>query len=175
MPVFAETVDAEERERFAGGCDGELPARAARASARAAPRRSRETIETSAITVSGCRPGHPVLVRISYHPRWKATTGEKVWLAAPSFMLVFPKGERVELVFDGGPPVSVRARLTTVGGGFCSSARSFRSAAVSVRLAALAAARPSVHAQPARAITALVATDGGRGQCALAAASSALR
>src|SRR5207247_1086379 len=61
------------------------------------------------------RPGHPVLIRISYHPRWKATTGERVWLAAPSFMLVFPKGERIELYFDGGWPVTLGDLLTAAG------------------------------------------------------------
>src|SRR5207249_7676179 len=74
-----------------------------------------EEMGTDRITVSGCRPGHPVLMRISYHPRWKATTGERVWLAAPSFMLVFPKGERIELYFDGGWPVTLGDLLTAAG------------------------------------------------------------
>jgi len=72
-------------------------------------------METDRITVTGCRPGHPVLIRISYHPRWKATTGERVWLAAPSFMLVVPKGERIELYFDGGWPVTFGHLLTAAG------------------------------------------------------------
>ena len=42
------------------------------------------------IVITGTTPGHPILVRVSYHPRWRAATGEKIWLAGPSFMLVFP-------------------------------------------------------------------------------------
>src|SRR5207247_5047138 len=67
------------------------------------------------ITVTGTRPGHPILIRISYHPRWRAVTGEKVWLAGPSFMLVFPKGDRVELVFGGGAWVTAGHLFTIVG------------------------------------------------------------
>src|SRR5439155_1535215 len=74
-----------------------------------------ERMETDRITVTGCRPGHPVLIRISYHPRWKVTTGERVWLAAPSFMLVVPKGERIELYFAGGWPVTLGHLLTAAG------------------------------------------------------------
>jgi len=67
------------------------------------------------ITVTGCRPGHPVLIRISYHPRWRTLTGERVWLAGPSFMLVVPRGERIDLVFDGGFWASAGHVLTTLG------------------------------------------------------------
>jgi tetratricopeptide (TPR) repeat protein len=81
----------------------------------AAPPTLEEHVETDRITITGCRPGHPVLVRISYHPRWVATTGEKVWLAGPSFMLVVPKGDRVDLVYDGGFWVRLGHTFTTVG------------------------------------------------------------
>jgi hypothetical protein len=74
-----------------------------------------ERMENERITIENTRPGHPVLIRVSYHPRWQATTGEKVWLAAPSFMLVFPKGNRVELVFGEGPPV-VAGRIASIVG-----------------------------------------------------------
>src|SRR5262245_66332098 len=67
------------------------------------------------IRIDGTRPGHPVLIRISYHPRWKALTGEKIWLAGPSFMLVFPRGDHVELEFGSGPPVVLGHVLTAIG------------------------------------------------------------
>lgn len=76
-----------------------------------------EHLEVDRISLTGCRPGHPVLVRISYHPRWRATTGEKLWLAGPSFMLVFPRGERVELEF-GDPPLVLAAEGASLLGFF---------------------------------------------------------
>jgi len=81
----------------------------------AAPPAIAEHLEVDRVTLTGCRPGHPVLVRISYHPRWRARTGETVWLAGPSFMLVFPRGERVELEF-GDPPIVVASEAASLLG-----------------------------------------------------------
>jgi tetratricopeptide (TPR) repeat protein len=115
VPVFAaaDTVSPDERARFAGASD-DLPATAPVRELGPLPA-LRETMEPERITVEGCTPGHPVLIRISYHPRWRATTGERVWLAGPSFMLVFPKGDRVELAYDGGPPVTLGLLFSVTG------------------------------------------------------------
>lgn len=43
--------------------------------------------------------GVPHIIRMSYHPRWHSTTGEKIYLTEPSFMLVVPNQSHVELVF----------------------------------------------------------------------------
>src|SRR5262249_51086979 len=114
VPVFAEQVSSEDEPRFAAvltelppelpvkPLDGPLPV-------------LEEHMETDRITVTGCRPGYPVLIRISYHPRWKALTGEKIWLAGPSFMLVFPHGDRIDLVFDGGGPVTLGYAASALG------------------------------------------------------------
>jgi len=152
VPVFAETVDDDDRRAFAAVVH-EMPREVPRHSL-GPPPALEERLETSRITITGNRPGHPVLIRISYHPRWRSLTGEKVWLAAPSFMLVIPRGERIDLVFDGGAPVSVGHGLTMVGWlVFLGTVLPVRR-----RLGGLAAslARPIVHSQPARAITALV-------------------
>jgi len=54
--------------------------------------RERLVFETNAI-------GQPHLIRMTYHPRWRSTTGEPVFLTEPSFMLVVPQQARVELVY----------------------------------------------------------------------------
>jgi len=113
LPVFAESASEEEKRAFPM-VYSEVPREIPRQPL-AEPPALHEEMGTDRITVSGCRPGHPVLIRISYHPRWKATTGERVWLAAPSFMLVVPKGERIELYFDGGWPVTLGDLLTAAG------------------------------------------------------------
>ena len=115
VPVFAraDAVSPEEHAQFAG-VSNELPAEMPVRELGALPS-LRETVDPERITIEGCTPGHPILVRISYHPRWKATTGERVWLAGPSFMLVFPKGERVDLVYDGGPLVTLGHLFTLTG------------------------------------------------------------
>jgi len=115
LPVFAESASAEERALFGAVVEGELPAEPLPRVPLGPLPELRERIDDQRITIENARPGHPLLVRVSYHPRWQATTGEKVWLAAPSFMLVFPKGERVELVFGDGPPV-VAGRIASILG-----------------------------------------------------------
>jgi hypothetical protein len=114
VAVFAEDVSAEEARAFAGDFS-DLPSELPR-SPLGAPPQLGEQVETDRITLSGCRPGHPVLVRVSYHPRWRATTGERIFLAGPSFMLVIPRGERVELAFEAGPVLGAGRVLTALGG-----------------------------------------------------------
>jgi len=115
VPVFARPQDVPEaeRSRFAGVVD-DLPAQVPAREVGPLPA-LRETMEPERLVIEGTTPGQPVLIRISYHPRWKATTGERIWLAGPSFMLVFPKGDRVELVYDGGPPVTLGWLATLTG------------------------------------------------------------
>ena len=43
--------------------------------------------------------GHPHLVRVSYHPNWHVSGADRVYLAAPSFMLVYPTTAHVKLHF----------------------------------------------------------------------------
>lgn len=54
--------------------------------------RERLVFETEAV-------GQPHIIRMTFHPRWKSTSGEAVYLVEPSFMLVIPQNKRVELVY----------------------------------------------------------------------------
>jgi hypothetical protein len=113
IPVLA-LERASGTEGFAGVFT-ELPAELPRTSLGPLPV-LHEEVDTDRITVTGARPGHPILVRISYHPRWRAVTGERIWVAAPNFMLIFPAGERVEIEFAAGPALWTGRVLTATGG-----------------------------------------------------------
>jgi hypothetical protein len=113
VPVLAAAEAGEEGAEFAAVLT-DLPPEMPR-KALPAPPELREELDTDRVVVTGTRPGHPILVRISYHPRWQAVTGEQVWLAAPNFMLVFPRGDRVELQFGSGPALKVGRVLTGLG------------------------------------------------------------
>ena len=54
--------------------------------------RERLSFETNA-------PGVPHLIRMTYHPRWRSLSGEAIYLTEPSFMLIIPKGNLVELEY----------------------------------------------------------------------------
>jgi hypothetical protein len=72
-------------------------------------------VEGGVIRIRTSRPGHPLLVRVAWHPRWRLSDGGDVYLASPGFMLVVPREREVELVF--GDPSLVRAghALTAAG------------------------------------------------------------
>lgn len=114
LPVFTvDPIAPADEAGFAAVHDG-MPAEMPREPL-GPPPALQETMGNDRITVTGTTPGHPILIRISYHPRWKALTGERIWIGAPSFMLVFPKGDRVELAFGDTPLVTTARAVTVVG------------------------------------------------------------
>jgi hypothetical protein len=59
----------------------------------------RETVEPESIRIATSRPGHPLLVKVSYHPRWRAEGAFGPYLAGPGLMLVVPWRRDVRLVY----------------------------------------------------------------------------
>lgn len=114
MPVYVDEDLPLDVQRQFGGVLDDLPPTMPRTELGSPPTLT-EDMGTDRITITGAKPGHPILVRISYHPRWQSLTGERVWLAGPSFMVVFPKSDRIELVFGDGPPVVLGRWLTRFG------------------------------------------------------------
>ena len=41
----------------------------------------------------------PLLIKVSYHPNWKAEGADKIYLVSPSFMLIYPQKENVRLYY----------------------------------------------------------------------------
>jgi hypothetical protein len=56
-----------------------------------------EAVEAEAITVRTNRPGHPLLVKVGFHPRWRVEGAAGPYLVAPALMLVVPREETVRL------------------------------------------------------------------------------
>jgi hypothetical protein len=113
LPVFTTKVEPDDAQHFAAVSEG-MPAEFPRVPL-GPPPVLHEEMGNDRITVTGCTPGYPILVRISYHPRWQALTGERVWIGGPTFMVVFPKGERVDLVFGGSTIIDVGRVLSIIG------------------------------------------------------------
>ena len=51
-------------------------------------------VEAERIRIHTDRPGHPLLVKVSYHPRWRATGADGPYLIAPGLMMVVPRSAR---------------------------------------------------------------------------------
>jgi hypothetical protein len=113
LPVFTTKVEPGDEQLFAAVSEG-MPADMPRVPL-GDPPVLEEVMGNDRITIRNTKPGYPILVRISYHPRWQALTGEKIWIGGPTFMLVFPKGDHVELVFGDGPVVSFGRACSTIG------------------------------------------------------------
>jgi hypothetical protein len=56
-----------------------------------------ERVEPERVTIRTNRVGHPLLVKISYHPRWRATGARGPYLVSPALMMVVPESETVVL------------------------------------------------------------------------------
>lgn len=71
-----------------------------------------ERIENERITVKTTRPGHPLLVKVSYHPRWKAEGARGPYLVSPSLMMIVPERETVVLQYSRTAADVIGAILT---------------------------------------------------------------
>jgi hypothetical protein len=56
-------------------------------------------IAAEELRISTSRPGHPLLVKVSYHPRWRAEGAFGPYLVSPGLMLVVPRQTEVRLTY----------------------------------------------------------------------------
>jgi hypothetical protein len=75
----------------------------------------REIINPEEIIIETPHIGRPHLVRISYHPNWHVEGAERIYLASPSFMLIYPTQETVRLSFGPSFPNYLGYLLTAIG------------------------------------------------------------
>ena len=77
----------------------------------------RETTQSISFHVS--RVGVPVVVKISYYPRWHAQGATGPYRVSPDLMVVVPTSHEVSLVYGASPAVRVGSAVTiaTVLGG----------------------------------------------------------
>ncbi|MGH7544444.1 MAG: 6-pyruvoyl-tetrahydropterin synthase-related protein, partial [Gemmatimonadota bacterium] len=57
-------------------------------------------------------PGHPLFVKVGYHPGWRASDGSPIHLAAPGMLLVTPRSESLTLAWTSGGAGRVGLLLT---------------------------------------------------------------
>jgi TolA-binding protein len=62
----------------------------------------KETINDEEILLETDCLGKPHLIKVSYHPNWHVEGAEKIYLASPSFMLIYPNEKQVRLFYGPG-------------------------------------------------------------------------
>jgi len=85
-------------------------------------------VEDEAITITTNRVGHPLLVKVSYHPRWKAEGADGPYLVSPALMMIVPRQATVRLTYARTMADQLGWLLTgaTLVAGTAASARGWR-------------------------------------------------
>ena len=75
-----------------------------------------EIIEQERITIHTSCINQPIIIKISYHPGWKIKQGaEKIYLASPAFMLLYPQESTIILEYKSTPTKQLGTTLTILG------------------------------------------------------------
>jgi len=74
-----------------------------------------ERVERESVWIRTSRPGQPLLVKISYHPRWKAYGADGPYLVSPALMMIVPRENEVVLRYERTAPDAIGWALTLGG------------------------------------------------------------
>ncbi len=74
-----------------------------------------ENVERESIEINTTCIGKPLLVKISYFPNWQVEGADRIYLASPSFMMIFPNQEHVRIYY-GWTASDVLGNLLTIAG-----------------------------------------------------------
>ncbi|KPJ99730.1 MAG: hypothetical protein AMJ60_04035 [Desulfobacterales bacterium SG8_35] len=77
--------------------------------------RVQEEIKNDEILLETNCIGKPHLVKVSYHPNWHVEGAGKIYLASPSFMLIYPEKSRVRLYYGPGRWDRLGQMMTLLG------------------------------------------------------------
>jgi len=58
-----------------------------------------EEVRGEEILITTSDPGVPLLIKMSYHPNWKVEGANGIYLASPSFMMIYPNRNDVRLYY----------------------------------------------------------------------------
>ncbi|MGO9555949.1 MAG: 6-pyruvoyl-tetrahydropterin synthase-related protein [Syntrophobacteraceae bacterium] len=74
--------------------------------------RAQAVLGDGKITIDTSKPGHPLWIKVSYHPDWRISEGAgELYLASPAFMLLVPQTSRVVLTFDTGAGIYLWGKI----------------------------------------------------------------
>lgn len=72
-------------------------------------------LDDGKITIDTSEPGHPLWIKVSYHPDWRVSEGAgELYPASPAFMVLVPQTPRVVLTFDTGAGVYLWGKILSI-------------------------------------------------------------
>lgn len=74
-----------------------------------------ETVKEEEIDIKTSCIGKPLLVKVPYFPNWQVEGADKIYLASPSFMLIFPEKENIRLYYGYAVSDYMGITLSLVG------------------------------------------------------------
>jgi hypothetical protein len=72
-------------------------------------------VDRESVWIRTSRPGHPLLVKISYHPRWRAEGADGPYLVSPALMMIVPRAAEVRLSYGRSAADAIGEALTLAG------------------------------------------------------------
>jgi hypothetical protein len=77
--------------------------------------RVKSVVNDESIEIKTSAVGHPLLVKVSYHPNWKVDGADKIYFVSPCFMLIYPTKNEVRLSFEPRWPEKTGKALSFAG------------------------------------------------------------
>jgi TolA-binding protein/uncharacterized membrane protein len=75
----------------------------------------KETVRDDEILIETSLIHKPLLIKVSYHPNWKVEGADKIFLASPAFMLIYPNQSHVRLYYGKSRPEYIGQIFTFIG------------------------------------------------------------
>jgi 6-pyruvoyl-tetrahydropterin synthase related domain len=72
----------------------------------------RSRLDAESLEIHTSRVGHPLLVKVSYHPRWRADGADGPYLVSPALMLIVPRQNDVRLRYSRTAADAIGLALT---------------------------------------------------------------
>ncbi len=110
--VFKDEMGDSDRSRFLVVKNFDVTALPKVALGKTSP--IREMVKEDEILIENASPGKPLLIKVSYHPNWKVEGADEIYLASPSFMLIYPQKTRVRLYYGRTWPDYVGALFSVM-------------------------------------------------------------
>lgn len=110
--VFRERTDSGDHNRFLTAADLDVTHMPREPVIGSPSVDLKETVTEEEVLIQGASVGQPLLIKIAYHPNWEVDGADRIYLAAPGFMLIYPRSSCIRLTYGRGPADYIGVSMT---------------------------------------------------------------